>query len=137
MDIVRRNTDYAIRAMVVLAANEVNEPISSRTISQQQGIPYQLTCKLMQKLSRKKLVKSCMGPQGGFVLTRMPSQISLLEIIEAIQNPLSINKCLLAKSKCPRAKICTIRPRLLDLQDYIGVYLKKITLDELATEQNK
>ncbi len=132
MDIVRRNTDYAIRAMVALACNYGNGLVSSRTISDGQDIPYQLTCKLMQKISRKRLVKSFMGPQGGFSLSRKPSQISLLEIIEAVQTPLSVNRCLLAKDKCPRKKTCTVRPKLLDLQKYIGSYLSKITLDKLT-----
>jgi Rrf2 family protein len=132
MDIVRRNTDYALRAMVVLAQNHGNGPISSRTISDEQKIPYQLACKLMQKLSSKKLITSKMGPKGGFILRKEPSQISLLEIIEAVQKPLSINRCLLAKDNCPRRKICTIRPKLIDLQEYIGKYLTGITLAELA-----
>ena len=78
-----------------------------------------------------------MGPLGGFSLSRKPSQISLLEIIEAVQNPLSINKCLLAKNGCPRRKTCTVRPKLLDLQEYIGDYLSKIKLDKLTEIQKR
>ena len=128
MDIVRRNTDYALRVMVALARNYGNGPISSRTISDQQDIPYQLACKLMQKLSRKKLVKSFMGPKGGFGLSRKPSQINLLEIIEAVQKPLSVNRCLLMKNSCSLWKTCTVRPKLLRLQELIGQYLSEITL---------
>jgi Rrf2 family transcriptional regulator, iron-sulfur cluster assembly transcription factor len=137
MDIVRRNTDYAIRAMVALAGSYGIGLLSSRMISDKQGIPYQLTCKLMQSLSRKKLVKSSMGPQGGFCLSRKPSQISLLNIIEAVQAPLSVNRCLLSKDRCPRKKTCPVRPKLLDLQEYIGSYLEKITLDKLAVSQDQ
>jgi Rrf2 family transcriptional regulator, iron-sulfur cluster assembly transcription factor len=132
MDIVRRNTDYALRAMVALAQNYGIRPVSSRTISNEQKIPYQLTCKLMQKLSSKKMITSLMGPKGGFILKREPSKITLLEIIEAIQEPLSINRCLLAKDNCPRSRICTIRPKLVQLQEYVGKYLTEITLAELA-----
>jgi Rrf2 family transcriptional regulator, iron-sulfur cluster assembly transcription factor len=132
MDIVRRNTDYALRAMVALAQNYGIRPVSSKSISDEQKIPYQLTCKLMQKLSSKKMITSLMGPKGGFILKREPSKITLLEIIEAIQEPLSINRCLLAKDNCPRRRICTIRPKLVQLQEYVGKYLTGITLAELA-----
>lgn len=136
MDIVRRNTDYALRAMVNLARNHGNGLVSSRTIATEEKIPYQLACKLMQKLNNAKLVKSHMGPKGGFSLRRNPSRISVLEIIETIQKPLSLNKCLLAKNKCPKQKTCTVRPKLVELQEYIGNYLNKITLEELAESKS-
>ncbi len=137
MDIVRRNTDYALRAMVNLARNYDKELVSSRTISIQEKVPYQLACKLMQRLSKAKLIKSSMGPKGGFQLCREPAKISLLEIIEAVQESLSLNRCLLAKSKCPNMKTCTIRPKLSELQEYIGNYLTNITLAELVKNNSK
>ena len=136
MDIVRRNTDYALRAMVNLARNHDNGLVSSRTIAKEEKIPYQLACKLMQKLNNAKLVKSHMGPKGGFSLSRHPSRISVLEIIETIQEPLSLNRCLLARNKCPKQKTCTVRPKLVELQEYIGNYLNKITLAELIENKS-
>ena len=136
MDIVRRNTDYALRAMVNLAKNHVNGLVSSKKIATEEKIPYQLACKLMQKLNNAKLVKSHMGPKGGFSLSRSPSRISVLEIIETIQEPLSLNKCLLARNKCPKYKNCKVRPKLVELQEYIGNYLNKITLAELIENKS-
>jgi len=136
MDIVRRNTDYALRAMVNLAKNHGNGLVSSKTIATQEKIPYQLACKLMQKLNNAKLVKSHMGPKGGFCLSREPSRINVLEIIETIQEPLSLNKCILARNKCPRQKNCTVRPKLIELQEYIGNYLNNITLAELIEKKS-
>ncbi|MBN1975219.1 MAG: Rrf2 family transcriptional regulator [Sedimentisphaerales bacterium] len=136
MDIVRRNTDYALRAMVNLARKYDKELVSSRTIAVQEKVPYQLACKLMQKLHKAKLIKSSMGPKGGFSLIREPKNISLLEIIESIQESLSLNKCMLARYKCPKQKSCTIRPKLVELQAYIGTYLNNITLADLVGEQD-
>ena len=137
MDIVRRNTDYALRAMVHLAQNHNDGPISSRIISDQEKVPYQLMCKLMQKLNNAGLVTSYMGPKGGFCLSREPSSINLHEVIDAIQEPISLNRCLLAKDMCPLQKHCAVRPKLAGLQDYIGNYLSNITLDELVTDGSK
>jgi len=137
MDIVRRNTDYALRAMVNLARNYSKGPVSSRTVSRQENVPYQLACKLMQKLNNAGLVTSYMGPKGGFGLSREPSKINLLEIIETVQNPISLNRCLLSKEICSRHKRCAVRPKLVELQKYIGNFLSNITLDELASGKSK
>lgn len=66
MDVIRRNTDYAIRAMVNLAANEGKGAVSADKIAKKEAIPYELACKLMQQLSKKKIVKSVMVQKAAF-----------------------------------------------------------------------
>lgn len=131
VDVVRRNTDYALRLLVNLAKNLHNGPVSTRAASKEEGVPYQLACKLMQKLHKSALVESCMGPKGGFRLGREPSQISLCEVVETIQGPISINKCLMAGGGCQRQGDCGARVKLGELQQYVRDYLNRITLDEL------
>ncbi|MHC4536886.1 MAG: RrF2 family transcriptional regulator [Planctomycetota bacterium] len=135
MDILRRNTDYALRAMVNLAGHYGDDPVSTREISQTEDISYQLACKLMQKLNNAGLVKSSMGPNGGFVLSRTPTKINLAEIIDAIQGPLSLSRCLLGENVCQRQGGCPITVKLSKLQKNIGDYLQSITLDELLRHQ--
>ncbi|MCP4612581.1 MAG: Rrf2 family transcriptional regulator [Planctomycetes bacterium] len=135
MDILRRNTDYALRAMVNLAGHYGEDPVSTRDISQSEDISYQLACKLMQKLNNAGLVKSRMGPNGGFALSRTPKKINLAEIIDAIQGPLSLSRCLLGENVCPKQNGCPITAKLTKLQKNIGDYLQSITLDELLHHQ--
>ena len=137
MDILRRNTDYAVRAMVNLAEHHKNNQLSTRTISAEEGISYQLTCKLMQKLHNAKLVESCMGSKGGFRLSREPSEISLLAVIEAIQGRIVLNRCLLGNYKCPKQDRCKVRAKLAELGKSINSYLSNITLDELSRRHVK
>jgi len=132
MDVVRRNTDYAVRLMVHLAKHYGNEPISTRASAAEEHVPYQLACKLMQKLNNAKLVTSCMGPKGGFVLGAEPSKISLLDVVEAIQGSINMNRCLLSEDTCPKRKTCTVRGKLAILQKNINSGLAAITLDELT-----
>ena len=132
MDIVRRNTDYAARLMVHLAKHYGNGPISTRAAAADEQVPYQLACKLMQKLNNAKLVTSCMGPKGGFVLGAEPSKISLLEVVEAIQGPISMNRCVLSKNVCSRETTCVVRVKLIEIQKNMIRGLAAITLDELT-----
>jgi Rrf2 family protein len=135
MDIIRRNTDYALRAMVNLAGHHGEDPVSTREISKSEDISYQLACKLMQKLNNAGLVKSTMGPSGGFALSRKPAKINLAEIIVAIQGPLSLSRCLLGDNFCPKQNRCPITTKLTKLQKNISDYLQSVTLDELLHHQ--
>ena len=131
MDILRRNTDYAIRAMVHLAKHWQQEPVSTRQIAQEEDISYQLACKLMQRLHKAELIESYRGPKGGFQLCRKPSKINLLEIIETIQGPVSLNRCLMDSTACLRQSTCPVSKKLVKLQGYLETSLRDVTLDEL------
>jgi len=135
MDIVRRNTDYALRAMVNLAQNYGNSASSTRDIAAEEDISYQLACKLMQKLHNAKLVKSCMGPKGGFRLNKKPSRISLLEVIEAIQGSIQLSRCLLGDDICPHQKSCKVRTKLAELERFINSYLGSVTLEKIVRQK--
>ena len=135
MDVLRRNTDYGLRAMVNLVRHYDRESVPTRQIASQENISYQLACKILQRLHNAKLVESCMGPRGGFRLSREPSKISLRDIIVAIQGPVRLNRCLLGVSECPRRPKCAVSKRLAELQRHIDGYLGAITLDELSTSR--
>lgn len=132
MDILRRNTDYALRVMVQLATNYGNGPVSARILAAEGDISHQLVCKLMQKLHTAGLVESIMGPKGGFRLSKKPSKISLLRVIEATQGPISLNRCLLSADWCPRQRNCPVRPKLAKLQKSLRNNFDDIKLDELT-----
>lgn len=132
MDILRRNTDYALRLAVNLAHHYGDGAVSTRVLSDEEGVSYQLACKLMQKLHGAGLVESDMGPKGGFRLGRSPEEVAILEVIEAIQGPLRLNRCLLGEGACDRQKTCPIRVKIGTLQEQMDRYLGAVTLGELA-----
>jgi Rrf2 family protein len=131
MDILRRNTDYALRLMVGLAKRGQEVAVATRVLAREQDVPYQLACKLMQQLHTGKLVRSCMGPKGGFRLGQAASGISLLDVVGVIQGPLSLSRCLLSNAGCPRRDTCPVRTRMGDLQSQIEEYLAGVSLADL------
>ena len=136
MDILRRNTDYALRLMVALASQYPSQPISARALAKETVVPYQLACKLLQRLQKTDLVQSTMGPKGGFTLTKTPDKINLWNIIDVIQGPINMNKCLLGDFKCQHRANCTIHGKLAELQQHIQTSLTATTLDELLANRS-
>ena len=122
--------------MLHLAGHWDAEPVSTREVAEKEDISYQLTCKLMQRLHKAKLVRSCMGPRGGFSLSKAPSEINLLDIIGAIQGPVSLNRCVLNTDECPRQPTCPVTKELTKLQEYIETYLCGATLEDLLQGRN-
>ncbi len=137
MDVIRRNTDYAIRAAVSLAVNQGKGAVSAAEIAKNEAIPYDLACKLLQKLHSRKIVKSVMGAKGGFMLKKKASNISVLEVIEAIQGPVSLNRCVLNANFCSRKRSCLVSKNLAKLQKTMNYYLKRISLKKLAGSGKK
>ena len=131
MDVIRRNTDYALRLIVGLVENYGGEPISARQLAKSQDVSVTLACKLLQKLSSAKIVKSSMGSDGGFGLAKAPAKISLYQIIRAIQGNVCFNKCVINAKSCPKSPKCAVSKKLASLQKYIEASLKNTTLDKL------
>jgi len=137
MDVLRRNTDYALRAMVYLSECYDKRLVSARELSREGNFSYQLGCKLLQKLHKAKLVRSGMGPKGGFALSREPSKITLMEIINVLQGGIRLNKCLVGGDGCEFEPECKINTKLRCLQMYIDGYLGGITLGEILRSRSK
>jgi Rrf2 family protein len=132
MDIIRRNTDYALRAAAELTSQFGRELVSTKEIAYRRDIPYQLACKLLQRLHKAGVVRSEMGPAGGFALCRHPSRTTVRQVVEAIQGPVRLNRCLFAKNFCRFSPRCPISPELARLQKRINAFLDGLTLQRLS-----
>ena len=134
MDVIRRNTDYALRLMVHLTRGTGRDAIAARRLAEEEGVPPQLASKLLQQLSGAGLVQSRMGKRGGFSLSKPAAEINLAEMIAVIQGPISLNRCAALDNVCPQQNKCRICGKLRTLQDHLDQTLTSITLAELAGE---
>lgn len=132
MEVVRRNTDYAIRLIVNMAESYGSGPKSARELATQEEVAYELACKLLQRLACAGFVKSVMGPKGGFILAKRPEDISLLEVMTAIQGPVILNKCTRRGFVCHRLPGCAVNKELLKLQKYVEKSLSQVKLDSIG-----
>ncbi len=131
---------YAVRAMVNLACHSTNDPVSLRDISTEEGISLSYLEQLFVKLRRCKIVKSVRGPGGGYVLARLPSEISVGQIIASVEEPLNPVACLDVDSGCERAERCATQKVWKGLAEKILEFLNSVSIEELslmAKESNK
>ena len=131
VNILKQNTDYALRIMVNLAERFGQAAVSTKVLAESEEIPSQFAAKILQKLHNAGLLKSTMGPKGGFELSRAPEKITLKEVIEAVQGSITANKCSHAINSCPRKPRCQIAGAVDALDTKIGTWLEEITLKSL------
>jgi len=127
---ITRETDYAIRCILYVAGSDNGTAVVGE-ISKAQQVPRTFAAKIMQKLQRAGLVQSKRGVKGGYSLTRSPSEITLLDVIEAIEGPLSLNICVVDQSSCDRVSHCTIHPVWVKLRDVFAEHLRRYSLEDL------
>lgn len=137
MEVIRRNTGYALRVMVHLSRQYGAGMVSTRAIAANENFPYPLAAKIMQSLQKAGLVKSSMGVRGGFELAKHPTDISLLNVIVAIQGPVSLIRCVMGTDACCAKKKCSIRNRFCQLQDTMTQQFREISLLELTAKRSK
>jgi Rrf2 family protein len=128
MEILRQDTDYAVRALICLVQNPGKLPVKAKTISESQNIPLEFTYKILRRLSQAGLCQAHMGPRGGFTLTLEPEQISLHDVVRAIQGELVVRNCLMYLISCPWQPNCIVSTKLTELQEAMEKKLGEITM---------
>lgn len=121
---ITRESDYAVRCLLYLRDN-ADKYSSVGDISDSMGIPKTFTSKILQKLSRAGLVKSVRGVGGGFSLSRRPEDISLLDVIEAVEGRVSLNICVLDKKSCDRVDKCAVHNVWVKLREEFAGMLSR------------
>ncbi len=121
--------ELAIRGSTVLAEKYGEGPITLDVICARRDLPKQYLVKIFSSLARAGLVTPIRGKHGGYLLTRDPSEITLLQIIEAVEGPLALNYCQAKPPQCQETT-CPIRPLWTDLQQFVREKLGSTTLAE-------
>ena len=132
MSIIRRETDYALRALTRLAL--AGESLSVSALAEGEEVPPEFLRKIMQRLNRAGIVKSSQGPFGGYRLARPARRITALDVVEAVQGPLVMNECISDPKICRRIATCPFRRRLAALGEKLHSNLAKVRISDAARE---
>jgi Rrf2 family transcriptional regulator, iron-sulfur cluster assembly transcription factor len=125
---------YAVTAMLDLALRSHNGPVTAADISKQQKIPLSYLVQLFCKLRQHHLVESVHGPGGGYSLARMADEISMADIIQAVDEPVDATQCH-GKLNCHDGERCMTHDLWADLNLEINHYLASVSLSRLAASQ--
>jgi len=122
---------YGLRILIDLATHDPAKPRLIRDIAQSQQISEKYISRLVINLRRAKLIRSVRGVNGGFHLAKLLEQITLLEVLETMEGPISVVDCVRSPEKCKRQTLCPARSIWTELNDGIRELTSKITLDDI------
>jgi FeS assembly SUF system regulator len=132
---VSRKADYALIALKHLAQHGHSDALSAADISSSYGISAPLLAKVLQRLAKKGLLQARHGSSGGYTLARDPGTITALEVVQAIDGPISITSCNTRRGDCDHLSNCTVRDPLRRVNDSVLQVLNQVTLSQLAAEE--
>ena len=127
---------YAVTAMLDLAINYQNGPITLSDISKRQGISLSYLEQIFSKLRRNGLVDSARGPGGGYRLSRDADLIAVGQVITAVDEKIDVTRCG-GKGDCKDGKPCLTHELWSDLSDQIYDFLDKISLGQLVRNREQ
>lgn len=131
---ITRQADYALRAMLYLSKLEANIRAATSQIADEQQIPPSFLAKIISQLSIAGLISTSRGARGGVSLARPAEEISLLDVVEAIDGPISLNVCSHSAGVCPFGEDCPIQPIWSDAQIELVNRLKSTTFGQLVSK---
>ena len=130
-----KKADYALMAMKHLALREDRGSSSAREIAALYDIPIELMAKVLQRLVRRGLLASQQGTRGGYQLARSPAQISVADVIQAIDGPVAVTACSTDEGQqCEQFSKCNVRDPLWRVRERILAALGECTIAELAAD---
>ncbi|MDP8263866.1 MAG: Rrf2 family transcriptional regulator [Candidatus Aceula lacicola] len=136
MDLLNRDTDYAVRAIIFLSKRK-GDLTSSLEIEKELGIPRPFLRKILQVLKKNKILESVKGNKGGFVLLKDSRKIFLSNVVEIFQGKIDFAQCLFKKKICPAISSCPLRKKIKGIESSVSSQLGKITIASLTKGQKR
>jgi len=133
---ITRQADYAVRTVLHLARMKDSERAATRTVAVEQNIPPSFLAKIISQLAIAGLLHTSRGARGGVTLARDPKDITLLEVVEAIDGPIQLNVCVDGDGACTFEENCPVRPVWCDVQSDLVNRLKGTSFGDLLVSSN-
>ena len=131
---ITRQADYALRAVLHLSRAGNSERAATSTIAKEQKIPPSFLAKIVSQLSIAGLLHTSRGARGGVTLARQPKDITLLEVVEAIDGPIQLNECVANAGICTFEANCPIHSVWCEAQDDLVNRLKNTNFADMVAQ---
>lgn len=129
-----RGAEYAVHALVHLARQGPRHVALTSEVARAERIPESFLAKIFKTLGAEGLVRSHQGRRGGIALAVPPETLTLRRVIEAVEGPLALNRCLVSGAACDDTPRCPLRNVLREAQEAMGRILESATIADLARE---
>ena len=133
---VSRTLDYAVRSLTYMGLNPQYKH-SMKEISDKKHIPVNYLAKIMRRLVNRGLIRSMVGPEGGYILRKSPSEINLKEVYEAIEGEIRIIDCMDKENLCALYENCKQLPVWDKLRVSMVKILEDTTLEDMVKDSEK
>ncbi len=128
-----KRADYGLMAINYIVMHREDGVVSAKRIAEEFSIPPELLAKILQRLAKRGLIASHNGPKGGYLLARSPGEITVGQVVRALEGPINIVSCL-EDLDCPQFQRCNLRRPVQKIQASISYLLDTMTLAELNRE---
>ena len=132
---ITRQADYAVRAVLYLARKS-EQRIATSVIAEEQHIPPSFLAKIISQLSIAGLLHTSRGARGGVTLARESKDVTLLEVVEAIDGPIQLNECVENTGACSFTHGCPMRPIWCEAQEDLVDRLKNTSFADMVMRKN-
>ena len=129
--------EYAIRAMLHLAAENSNKNVHIQDISKKWNIPENFLRKIIPLLAKAGLIMSVRGSGGGIKLAKSANNITALDVIETVEGKIFLNKCLFSDDICDRSDWCSMHEVWEEAQESLKTVLRSKSIAQLATTNSE
>lgn len=129
---ITRAGEYGVLGLLALSRRPIGEVAMIDVVAAEEEVPVSFLGKIFQSLARAGIVKSARGSGGGFALARDPGEITILQVIEAIEGPIALQRCLDDDAGCENITGCALCGLLTEAQDRVKEVFQATTLRELA-----
>ncbi|CAM2988320.1 Rrf2 family transcriptional regulator [Hathewaya histolytica] len=134
---ITQEADYALRVILYLSKLGYGEKVEARIISEEEGLPLRFLLKLLRKLTKSGIIISFRGVKGGYALNKQPKNINLKDVIESIDGPICINRCIYDPEYCNAGKNgkCEIHRTLCKVQRNLASELESINFQKILDQK--
>lgn len=134
---ITQESDYAMRIVLFLCRLGVGKKIEAKAISEAEGVTLRFTLKILRKLTHSGIIASFRGVNGGYALVKDPGEITMRDVIEAVEGEIFINRCLNSKENCniQRGNVCAVHKELAKIQRSLLENLSSVTFKKLMGDE--